>query len=195
MNKELANKLIEDFKNTNATTPEFAQQYRALAFSMSKPIFDILNSSEVRQNCKRILLGIGGSCTLVKPCLTVVDTAGKCELIPETKKEMVKLPIFNLPAEMRKDLKTLSPEDIGEVVQSIAKALIDYETILYNGIRKILDDGQVVLVVKSEYHCFDDPTILKQQKVGFYGWESIGMFNCLNDTYYKIDEGVHPVAE
>ncbi len=47
------------------------------------------------------------------------------------------------------------------------------------------DKGSLVMPIKKAYEAIDDPTLLRQQKQGFFGWESVG-FACLDSRMLSM---------
>lgn len=46
-------------------------------------------------------------------------------------------------------------------------------------------NDSLVMPIRKEYEAYDDPTLLRVQKAGFFGWEEVG-FACLDSRILSI---------
>ena len=49
----------------------------------------------------------------------------------------------------------------------------------------LVTDNTLVMPVRKEYEAIDDPTLLRHQKAGFFGWAELG-FACLDSRMLSM---------
>jgi len=172
--------LLKIFNELNHDSPwsedyrkEFIANYKALAVSMTKPIIEAIDNSEIRKSIKVIKLKPRETIK-VKPNTPFFMGLGNWNdyfLAIEDGN----LRYTPLAVETRWKLGEVTPENIEKGIRFIVKGIIEQERQAINMFKEALDVDDIVLYVKKDFEPIDDPTLIKQQKIGVFGWEEISI--------------------
>jgi hypothetical protein len=186
LNREDKEKLLEIFntKLHGPWTPEysrrFMENYKALAASMTSPILKKIDNSELRKSIKviksprvldhaeRRIIPIK-----VKPGTPYLPEMGSWDA--ETADDSGTISVFPLAAACEVRLGKVTIENVEKMMKQISTAIINYEVEAVNKLKDAANIDDVVLYVRKDYEPYDDPTILKRQSIGVFGWEEIAV--------------------
>jgi len=179
MTYEEKTKLLEIFNAMNWDRPwsddyhrKFMADYQALAAAMAQPILDSIDNSELRKSIKVIK-------QINKPI--VVPPGTKClagfgywdEPYIVGEDGLAKTITAQAAAEVR--LGKVTPEAVEKMMRQVAKAIVGLEIEAVNILKDMLDTDDITMYVRQDYIPYDDPTLIKRQHIGIFGWEEFAV--------------------
>lgn len=69
----------------------------------------------------------------------------------------------------------VTPEAIEEMMCKASTTFIKYEIEAVEKFRDVSGIHDVTLYICQDFEAHDDPTLIKRQKIGIFGWEEIGV--------------------
>jgi hypothetical protein len=173
-------KLLEIFNVMNWDRPwseeyqrKFINEYKALACAMAGPILTAIDNSELRKSVKVVKLA-AGEYPKVKPNTPYLLNFGewdKCGFAGED--GLVRTITTQAAAEVR--LSKVTPETVEKMMRKVAQAIVNYEIQVVNMLKDIVDTDDITLYVRQDYVPYDDPTLIKRQHIGIFGWEEFSV--------------------
>lgn len=152
---------------------KFVQMYRALAASMTGPIQEALDNSELRKSIKVVKLKTG-ELPKVPPGTPYSKGVGYWdEYLTAGLNGEVRTMSFQAAAEAR--LGKVTPEAVEKMMRRVVKAIISYEVEAVNKLKDMVDTDDITMFVLQDYVAYDDPTLIKRQQIGVYGWEQVAI--------------------
>lgn len=172
-------KLLEIFNAVNHDRPwstayskRFMDAYRGLAAAMAKPILDAIDGSELRKSVKvvkkieqPILVTPGSKCLAGLGCWDEPYIVGEAGLART----------FITQAQAAVSLGKVTPEALEKMMRKVTRAIVGYEIEAVNILKDMLDTDIITVYVRQDYIPYDDPTLIKRQHIGIYGWEEIAV--------------------
>jgi hypothetical protein len=151
----------------------FFDSYKALIASLEKPILDKINNSEFRKTIK-VVRHPEGEPIKVKPgtkfllSLTNSDELGVTGEDGEVK-------VFQIQAAKDVRLGQVTPENIEKMIEQVSSAITDFEARAVIMLKDLASTENVTLYIVKDFVPYEDPFIVKQQKIGFYGWSKLAV--------------------
>ena len=174
-------KALEVFnKLEQGLPPDFMQHYRAWAASTTSPILHKI--AEKRPDHVKVVTGIDRLSPVIVPPHSYYLPGMNFDFVPtiEDKDGDLIAGSFTVQAGGDMVLGRILPETIDEMIEKVAEGIAGYEREIFNITQKFIDNrldgrGDVTLYIKKGWESHDDPTLIKQKKMGIFGWQEVAV--------------------
>jgi hypothetical protein len=139
---------------------------------MNEPFHKVIDDSELRRSLVRVVKLALGDLVKVKPGSLYLPNLVSWEAAV-AEGGLAKTITLQTSGNIR--LGNVTLETTHRLLRRLTNAIMSLEIEAVNKLKDAADTDDIIMYIKKDFRCYDDPSLLRKQQIGIFGWEEIAV--------------------